>query len=239
MSRSRALSLVAALSLALGVGVTAGPASADPVGSEAQSISFTTTPPQGSDWFFGDFHSQPGYVVDAVATSGLPVSYSLDPASVGICKVFGVQDSPIYGHGAPVEFLRAGTCTIRADQPGNDEYAAADQVSQSFVIEKVPTWMSAAHANKGVLGLSPSTFTATLQKPFEMGPGWSLEGYPGQRVTFSVGGKQVCSALTNADGVATCKASIGLANATKESTYTATYAGSQDYLGVTAQGKLG
>lgn len=230
-----ALGLVAALAA---LAATSGSASA--AGSTPQTITFTTTPPTGSDWFFGDFHDAPGYVAYAVASSGLPVTYSVDPASAATCRITGVlEDNPVYGPGAEIEFLDAGVCTIRADQPGNDEFLPAAQALQSFVIEKVQTWLTAARAAKGVLGMTPSTFSATLQVPQEMGPGWLTVGYPGQLVTFTVGGKRACAAYTGTDGVATCKAPIGLAAAVRESTYTAAYAGNASYRPSGAVGKLG
>lgn len=222
-------------------GLTATTSISYTVAKKAQTISFTRTPPNGSDWFFGDFHGSVGYVANAVATSGLPVTYSIDPASGGICRLDGVyHNHPWYGDGVGIDLQAAGTCTIHADQAGDGQYLAAERVTQSFVIEKVPTWMSAAKAVKGVLGLTPSTFSATLAVPYEAGgPGWGLEGYPGQLISFSVAGKQVCTAVTNANGVATCKAAIGLANALSQSSYTATYGGDANYKGATAQGKLG
>ena len=206
-----------------------------------QTLSFTSTPPSGADWFFGDFHGSVGYVAQAVSTSGLPVAYSVDPSSAEICRIAGVfQENPIHGSGAAILFDAAGTCTINADQAGDDAYLPAERSSQSFVIERVPTWLSAARVSKGVLGLTPSTFTATLSVPYEAGgPGWGLEGLPGQPIDFSVAGKRVCTATTDADGAATCTATVGIVNALLQSSYTATYGGSADYLGAAAQGKLG
>lgn len=250
MSGSSALRFLPMVAAVLGLGfATGGPASAGSTaatvpaadGQQTQTISFTTTPPVGADWFFGDFHGSPGYVAHAVATSGLTVTYSLAPASVGVCRLGSVlEDNPVFGDGVVVELLAAGTCTINADQAGDDQYLPAERASQSFEIAKVTTWLSAAKAVKGVLGLTQSRFSATLTVPYEAGgAGWGLEGYPGQVVTFSVAGKKVCAATTNADGVATCVGVIGLASALSQSSYTATYAGDADYLGATAQGKLG
>jgi hypothetical protein len=243
MIASRALRGPVALALGLVAAVAAlaaTPGAASAAGSTPQTLAFTTTPPTGSDWFFGDFHGAPGYVAHAAATSGLPVTYSVDAASAGTCRITGVlEDNPIYGPGAEIEFLDAGVCTIHADQAGDEEFAPAAQASQSFVIEKVQTWITASHATKGVLGLTPSTFSATLQVPQQMGPGWLTVGYPGQLVTFTVGGRRACSAYTGTDGVATCKAPIGLAAAVRESTYTAAYAGNASYRPSNAVGKLG
>ena len=48
-----------------------------------------------------------------------PSSFSIDPASAGVCTLAG----------ATVSFVGSGTCTIRADQAGNASYQAAPQVS--------------------------------------------------------------------------------------------------------------
>lgn len=58
----------------------------------------------------------------ATANSGLPVTYtSLTPA---ICTVSGGTVTP----------KRAGTCTIAANQPGNAEYIAAEQVTRNIAL---------------------------------------------------------------------------------------------------------
>jgi hypothetical protein len=67
---------------------------------------------------FGD----PDFVLDATASSGLPVSY----ASSGNCTVSGTT----------VHITGGGSCSITASQPGNLDYNAAPDVVQSFVIEK-------------------------------------------------------------------------------------------------------
>src|SRR3546814_1966094 len=58
----------------------------------------------------------------ATASSGLPVSYRTQTADV--CTISG----------STVTMQSAGTCTIAADQPGNDDYAAAATVTQSIAI---------------------------------------------------------------------------------------------------------
>jgi hypothetical protein len=58
----------------------------------------------------------------ATATSGLPVTFT--SLSTGTCTVSGAQ----------LSFLAAGTCTLRASQPGDQTYAAAPDVQQSFQI---------------------------------------------------------------------------------------------------------
>jgi hypothetical protein len=65
----------------------------------------------------------PAVPLSATASSGLPVAFaSLAPA---ICTVGG----------ASVALAAAGTCTISANQPGNSNYAAAPEVTQSFTVQ--------------------------------------------------------------------------------------------------------
>ena len=82
-----------------------------------QSIQFTSTPPAGAE--VGDT-----YLVTAVTSSGLPVSFSADPSSVGICSVSG----------SSVSLDGVGTCTVDADQAGDASYQPAPQVQQSFAV---------------------------------------------------------------------------------------------------------
>ena len=64
-------------------------------------------------------------VLDAEATSGLPVSYTSQTPT--ICSV---------ADGAVVALL-PGTCTVAADQAGNEEYDAAPQVTKSFEVSAI------------------------------------------------------------------------------------------------------
>jgi hypothetical protein len=88
------------------------------VGLVAQAISFTSTPPSGA--LVGD----PAYLVSATSSSGLPVIFTADASSAGVCTVSG----------STVSLVGAGTCVIDADQSGNGTYQAAAQVQQSFAI---------------------------------------------------------------------------------------------------------
>jgi hypothetical protein len=79
----------------------------------AQIITFT--PPDGMTL------GQP-VTLSASASSGLDVSYRTDTPAV--CTVSGATVSP----------ATAGTCTITASQPGNDNYAPASDIFRSFPI---------------------------------------------------------------------------------------------------------
>ena len=62
------------------------------------------------------------FTVSATATSGLAITFSSQ--TPGVCSVSGNS----------VTLIAAGTCTIAADQPGDGNYHAAPQVSQSFTV---------------------------------------------------------------------------------------------------------
>jgi hypothetical protein len=66
----------------------------------------------------------PRYLVVAVASSGLPVS--LSSATPSVCTV---EEST-------VSFVAGGTCTVRANQPGNSNYEAAPEVQESLLVSK-------------------------------------------------------------------------------------------------------
>jgi hypothetical protein len=201
-----------------------------------QTLHFTTDAPTDAVVF-----NRYGAVVLADSSSGLPVTISADP-NTPAC----VADSgPVFIYGN-VTLLHGGPCTIYADQPGDDQYAPAERISMTFQVVREETGLTAAKASKGLLGLNPTTFRATLERNAWFGPGYGTQPFVGEPVTFSVGGKKMCTATTVAvaDGtffgsaVATCKKAIGVAAALKYKTYTASYAGSQDYKPVTATGVL-
>ncbi|MGH9302090.1 MAG: hypothetical protein ACRD0E_09425, partial [Acidimicrobiales bacterium] len=84
--------------------------------------------------FTGPGTGNPGgtATLSATATSGLPVSFSVDATSTGICSVSGTN-------GDTVTYAAAGNCVIDSNQPGNGTYAAAPQVSQTVVVGVVAT----------------------------------------------------------------------------------------------------
>jgi hypothetical protein len=84
----------------------------------SQTINFASTAPVGA------VVGGSAYAVVATASSGLPVSLSADPASVGVCTVFG----------SSISLVGVGTCVVDASQPGNGSYLAAPQAQQSFAV---------------------------------------------------------------------------------------------------------
>ena len=86
-----------------------------------QTITFDSDPPVGR--VSGDT-----YPPSATASSGLPVSFTIADASSSVCSI----------DGGVVTFNTSGECVVQADQAGNDEFAAADRVTQTVTVEKIP-----------------------------------------------------------------------------------------------------
>ena len=89
-----------------------------------QTVSFTSTAPVGAKV------AGAGYVVTATATSGLPVTLTIDATATGVCSLSSSTS------GSTVSFTGAGSCVIDADQAGNANYNAAAQVKQTFAVAK-------------------------------------------------------------------------------------------------------
>ena len=87
------------------------------VGAGAQKITFTSTPPSGAT--VGQT-----YTVAASASSGLPVTLSIDPGSSTECSIAR----------STVTFKALGTCMIDANQGGNSSYQAAPQAQQKISV---------------------------------------------------------------------------------------------------------
>jgi hypothetical protein len=87
-----------------------------------QVISFDSNAPSGAR--LGDA----AYTVLASSTSALAVVLTIDASASGVCELDGDAS------GSHVSFIGTGTCTIDANQPGNDNYEAATQQQQAFEI---------------------------------------------------------------------------------------------------------
>jgi len=90
------------------------------VGSQAQSINFTSSPPSET------YGSTSAYTLAATGGgSGNPVTYSVDSASgTDVCTISG----------GVVHFVAGGHCVIDANESGNDDYLAASQVQQVVTV---------------------------------------------------------------------------------------------------------
>lgn len=90
------------------------------VAKAAQTITFTSPAPAATV-------GGPSYAVSATGgPSGSPVVFTIDAVSTSVCSISG----------AVVSFQHAGTCVIDANQAGNANYLAANQVQQSVAVNK-------------------------------------------------------------------------------------------------------
>ena len=67
----------------------------------------------------------PPFPLSATSTSGLAVTYTLDPSSASICSLSGNMVTP----------LERGDCIVYANQAGNANYLAAPQVTKVIKIK--------------------------------------------------------------------------------------------------------
>ncbi len=88
------------------------------VGKGSQVITFTSQPPQGA---------HPGDSFDVLATAGSLGTVTFGSATPAVCAT----------DGATVTLLAAGTCTITADQSGDDRFDAAPTVQQDTAVTRV------------------------------------------------------------------------------------------------------
>jgi hypothetical protein len=121
----------------------------------SQTISFSSTAPASPN--VGSVYS-----VGASATSGLSVSFSIDPTSMaGACSISG----------STVSFTGAGSCVIDANQAGNATYLAAPQVQQTVQVAKSPqsiAFSSTAPANPNVGSVYLVSASATSGLPVSL-----------------------------------------------------------------------
>jgi hypothetical protein len=167
-----------------------------------QTISFAPL----SDVTFG---AAPFPVSAAGGASGNPVTFTADPA--GVCTASGAN-------GSTITITGGGACTVTANQAGNADYNPAPAVSQSFKVNGRPTILTYTGPGTLYQGSFP-TLSARLTLSTD---GSAL---PGESVTMSIGaGGSSCTAITDADGNASCVAPVGPASLGFQ-TLTASFAG--------------
>jgi hypothetical protein len=122
------------------------------VGKGAQAVSITSTAPVAAAV------GGTAYVVTASATSGLAPVLTIAPASSSVCSLDGSTS------GSSVTFIGVGTCTILADQAGNENWTAATQVQQAFAVGahgSTPQVITFAALVDKTYGAVPFTVSAT------------------------------------------------------------------------------
>jgi hypothetical protein len=113
------------------------------VGKTNQTISFANLSPATL--------KQSPIIVTASATSTLVVTFSTTTPAA--CTSSGTN-------GATITLLAAGTCTVRADQPGDADFNAAPSVSHSFTVSKADQTISFPALSNTTLAHSPVTAQA-------------------------------------------------------------------------------
>ena len=98
------------------------------------------------------------YTAAATATSGLPVSFSLDTSSTG-CSLSGVL----------VTFTGAGTCVVDAGQSGSTTYAPAPTVPVSTTISVLAQTITFLHLANQIYGSAPFAVSATATSGLPVG----------------------------------------------------------------------
>lgn len=111
-------------------------------GKLGQTISFTSANPSPVQV------DDASYTPQATASSGLPVTFSLDAASTGCSLSAGVAS-----------FTAAGTCLIDANQAGDSLWAAAVQVQQSITVNRKSQTISFTSANPSPVHVGDPGYT--------------------------------------------------------------------------------
>ena len=166
----------------------------------SQSITFVSSAPSSASYSGSNNQT---YVVNATASSGLPLRFSIDSSSTSGCTISGLSVS--YGEGV-------GTCVIDADQAGSGGYLAAEQSQQSFSIGQASqaiTFSSSAPSGATVGG---TTYTPTASSSSELTVQFSIEG------TSSSGACTISADVVSFTGVGTC---VVDANQTGDANYVA------------------
>jgi hypothetical protein len=160
--------------------------------------------------------AQSPVTVSATASSNLPVTFTTTTPTV--C-------SPSGTNGSTITLLKAGTCSVVANQAGNTVYAPATAVTQSFTVTAVAQTITfAALANK-TMAQSPVTVSATASSTLP--------------VTFTTTTPTVCSPSgTNGSTITLLKAGTCsvVANQAGNTVYAAAPAVTQSFtISLTAQ----
>lgn len=144
-----------------------------------QTIAFGALPGRT----FGD----PGFDLSAVASSGLPVTFSV----AGSCAIAGTT----------VNITGAGSCTVEAMQAGNLHFNPARPVFQTFTIAPLATVTSLTTTPNPAPSGAPVTLTATVQTA---NPNVAVTD---SAITFKDGSTTVAGPIAVVDGTATATVS--------------------------------
>jgi hypothetical protein len=117
----------------------------------SQTINFTSTAPSNAEV------GGPTYIPTATATSGLPVTFTIDLSADSVCSIDAGE----------VSFESPGTCVINANQAGDATYHPAPQEQQSFAVTGPVPNVSVHIGPQEMIG-SPFTldYGASVRKSF-------------------------------------------------------------------------
>ncbi|HEY1732991.1 MAG TPA: Ig-like domain-containing protein, partial [Acidimicrobiales bacterium] len=145
------------------------------VGKGMQTIGFTSVEPSNAT------AGGSSYTPAATATSGLPVTLSLDTVSASACTYSG----------GVISFVGAGACVVDANQTGDANWTAAAQAVQAFLVAPLPPSMpTGATTSASASSASPfGSATASVPGVTATGSGYgsfTVSAYPGNPTTTSV-----------------------------------------------------
>ncbi len=173
------------------------------------------------------------FTPSATASSGLPVTITVDSSSSAVCYITG----------GVVYYLAAGTCLLDYNQPGNANYLPASQIQDSITVSAASGTQSdtttlAVDTNPITYGNEQvETLTATVTRT-------SGTGRPAGSVTVTQGATTVCviTLTTNVGTTAksgTCTLNAGVLNASGTPyTLTASYGGNASFKPSSGTGSL-
>ena len=141
--------------------------------------------------------SEGSTTLTATASSGLAVTF--ESKTTSICTVSG-------SGGEKVNFLTAGTCTIKATQAGGSEWNAATPVEQSFTIAKSNQTITFNEPTEKRLDQGPITVEATATSGLPVGfeskttSVCTTSGTLGEKVNFLTAGPCTIKATQTGNG---------------------------------------
>jgi hypothetical protein len=151
-----------------------------------QTIQFTSAAPTDA---------KPGgaYRPTATATSGLPVTLSVDPSSGRACRMTVVSGFQVVVFGDP------GVCVVNANQPGNNSWNPAPQVRQSSIVHgtKQPQTIAFTSVPPGQVAIG-DVYTPAAQATSGLPVAFSITGSAGAVCDLDTG---VVTFLTAGDCV--------------------------------------
>jgi hypothetical protein len=135
-------------------------------------------------------------------------------------------------NGSPIDTTTAGMHSFGVT--ATDADAQTDVATSTYTVNKAPTYLTAPPL---VLHLLPGNRVAAFEVDATLTSGSAHTPLAGQPIAFTAGSTKLCTGTTNAAGKATCTYSLGglLSSALAPLTYTATFAGDANHLGVSVK----